>query len=114
MKNIIATIALTLAAGSVEAACYGSGSYYNCSDSSGNNYSVQKYGNTTVVNGSNVNGSWSSTSQKFGNTTYQNGTSIDGGRWNQTIQSTPYGTTRSGTNSNGRAFSKTCNAYGCY
>ena len=111
MKHAI--IIAALIAPTAQAACYGSGSSYTCYEN-GSTYNVQKYGNTTNVTGSSANGSWSSTSQKFGNTTIQNGRSIDGGTWNQTIQSRPGGSTRYGTDSNGNNFYKTCNAYGCY
>ncbi len=105
MKISIGILLLMTAAGSANAQCFGSGSYYSCSDSSGNHYNVQKFGNMTQVQGSNANGSWSSTSQRFGNTTFQNGTSIDGGTWNQTIQSNPGGgTMRYGTDSDGDSF----------
>ncbi len=113
MKYAFIAIAAAILSTNAHASCYGSSSSYTCYEN-GAPYNVQKYGNTTTVPGRSANGSWSSTSQRFGNTTYQNGRSIDGRSWNQTIQSSPYGTTRSGTDSNGKSFYRTCNAYGCY
>lgn len=67
------------------AGCYGSSSNYTCSDSSsGNTYDVQKYGNSTYMQGRNAgNGSnWSQTTSTYGNSTYHSGRSADGNSWN--------------------------------
>lgn len=97
------------------AACYGSGSFQNCYDSSGNSYTVQRFGNTTMMNGynSNTGSSWSQNSQTYGNTTYHNGTASNGNSWNMNEQR--YGGTRflNGTDSQGNSFSYTCNQFGC-
>lgn len=100
------------------AACFGSDTMYSCNDiQSGNNYQVNKFGNTTYMSGSNyrTGSTWNQTSNTFGNTTYQNGTSSDGSTWRQTIQDNgSMGRTYSGTDSNGNYFHKTCNQFGCY
>ena len=54
--------------------CVGSPSFQTCTDASGNSYSVQRFGNTTAVQGRSLDGSnWSQQTQTIGNTTYQNG-----------------------------------------
>lgn len=83
--------------------CYGSASNYNCYDArSGNSYSVQKYGNSTYMQGSNAGtgSSWNQQSYTYGNTTNVYGTASNGSSWNQTI--TPYSTY--GTDSSGNSF----------
>jgi len=72
------------------AGCYGSSSVYNCYDyQSGNSYSVQKYGNSTYMQGYNAGtgSSWSQNSNSFGNTTFHNGTDSRGNSWSTTCQS---------------------------
>ena len=67
----------------------------------GNNYNVQKFGNTTNVYGNNsrTGSNWSSSSTDFGTMTITNGTT-NGKSWNKT--DTKYGSY--GTDSNGRSF----------
>lgn len=115
MKTIVASLALMLASALSHAACYGSGSSYHCTDASGNSYNVQKYGNTTQVQGSNssTGSTWNQTSQTYGNTTQIQGNS-NGRSWNETIQASPGMTTYSGTNSNGQFYQKTCTSSGCF
>ena len=73
------TLAMT---GAANAACVGTGTYKSCTDASGNHYTVNKFGNQTVVNGSNSNtgNTWSQTSTHLGNTTITNGRAADGDR----------------------------------
>jgi hypothetical protein len=83
--------------------CTGSGNFYSCYDArSGNSYNVQKYGNSTSVQGYNpgTGNSWSQQSYNYGNTTNTYGTASNGSSWNQTT--TPYGTY--GTDSRGNSF----------
>ena len=93
MKTLFTALTIVLALTSTgQATCYGSSSFYNCYDhDSGNSYNIQKFGNSTNLNGYNLNtgSTWSQNSQTFGDTTIMNGFSSDGGYWNQTI--TPYG-----------------------
>ena len=109
MKHITIAAVLLASAISAQATCYGSGAFRTCSDNSGNNYTVQQYGNTTVTQGTNANtgSNWNQTSNTYGNTTYHNGTSASGGTWNGT--STTYGNTtyHNGTDSRGRPYSST-------
>lgn len=111
--GIMSIVAFTSAA---NAACYGSSSYQNCTDDYGNSYSVQRYGNTTQLNGYNsqTGSSWNQNSQTIGNTTYHNGTSADGNNWNMTQQRIGNNTFYSGTDSNGNSINKTCNQFGCF
>ena len=97
-----AVLALALPVMPASAACFGSGAFKTCSDSSGNNYTVNKFGNTTTVTGSNARtgSNWNQTTTTFGSNSYTNGTT-NGRSWNQTT--TPYGSF--GTDSRGNSFS---------
>ncbi|WP_174863261.1 hypothetical protein [Comamonas jiangduensis] len=119
MRGILVTalsgIALFTAASSVHASCFGGDTYKTCTDNSGNSYSVQKYGNSTYVQGMNAQGeSWSQQSQTYGNTTYHNGTAKDGNSWNGTTSTFGGTTVHQGTDSRGNGYYKSCNQYGCY
>lgn len=114
MRKIIAALVISMTASFSFANCVGSSSSYSCNDSSGNNYNVQKYGNSTNVQGSNAatGSTWSQNSQTYGNTTQIQGNS-NGRSWNETVQTSPGMTTYSGTNSQGQSYLKTCTKYGC-
>ena len=86
------------------AACYGSSSYYTCNDSSGNSYSVQKYGNSTFMQGRNsrTGSSWSQNTQRYGGNSYTTGRSSNGNSWSSTT--TPYGSY--GRDSRGNSWSR--------
>jgi hypothetical protein len=115
MKRIILLAALLGATLTANASCFGSGSMQTCTDSSGNSYNVQRYGNTTSVQGYNANtgSTWSQTSNTYGNTTSTYGSAANGNTWNSTTYSTPGMTQQYGTDSNGRSFQRTCTQYGC-
>lgn len=110
------TLLALLVAGASNAACYGSGAYQTCTDNAGNNYSVQRFGNTTQVQGTNAQtgSNWNQTTQTIGNTTFHNGTASDGASWNGTSQSIGGTTFHQGMDSRGNPYSKTCNAHGCF
>jgi hypothetical protein len=116
MKKAIISITFLLASLVANASCIGSDAYKTCTDSSGNSYNVQRYGNTTNVQGTNAeNGSsWNQTSSTYGNTTQTNGTAANGQSWNSTTISSPGMTQQFGTDSQGNSFSKTCTQFGCY
>lgn len=103
---------------SANADCFGSETMYSCNDiQSGNTYQVNKFGNSTTMNGYNsrTGSTWNQNSSTYGNITYQNGTSSNGKAWNQTIQDNgAFGTTYSGTDSKGKPYYKTCSQFGCY
>ncbi len=98
------------------AECYGSGSYYSCYDTSGNTYNVQRYGNTTSVQGYNSQSgsSWSQDSYRSGNMTQTFGRAADGNAWNSTTITSPGMSNTFGTDSNGNSFSTTCTSLGCW
>lgn len=100
MKKILTMIGLIVSF-NTNAACFGGDAFQQCSDSSGNNYVINRYGNTTEITGSNQNtGSrWNETVQTYGNTTEIRGNS-NGRSWNETI--TPFGVY--GTDSHGNYF----------
>jgi hypothetical protein len=106
--------ALNLSAGTANAVCYGSGSFSNCYDSAGNSYTVQRFGNQTVMNGYNAEtgSTWSQNSTTLGNTTLHTG-ETNGNSWNMTDQR--MGNMRSiyGTDSRGNSFNYLCTPYGC-
>jgi hypothetical protein len=108
--------AMILMTGVANAGCIGSGAFQSCTDTSGNSYTVNRFGNTTTMNGYNAQtgSTWSQNSNTFGNTTTHSGTASNGNSWNSTEQR--MGNTRSiyGTDSQGNSFSKTCGPFGCY
>lgn len=114
--QIFAVLLLGLGTVSTHAACYGSGAYQTCNDNAGNSYNVQRFGNTTQVQGTNAQtgSNWNQTTQTIRNTTFHNGTAADGSSWNGTSQNIGGTTFHRGTDSDGNAYSKTCNAHGCY
>jgi len=101
-----------LASGSSFAGCMGTSAYQTCYDSqSGNNYSVQRYGNTTNMQGYNsgTGSTWSQTTQTYGNTTYNSGTAADGGTWSTTRQDYGNGNyTINGFDSDGNSVNRSC------
>jgi hypothetical protein len=98
-----------------DAACFGSGSFKTCYDTSGNSYTVSKFGNSTFVNGYNsrTGSTWNQNSTSFGNSTYSTGRASNGRYWDET--ETTYGGTTNifGTDSDGNSFSTTCTVYAC-
>lgn len=116
MKKLIAAFALTIATPVAFAACYGTGSFQTCNDMSGNTYNVQRFGNTTNMQGYNAGtgSSWSQTSQQIGNTTIHSGTSASGNAWHGTSQQIGNSTIYNGVDSNGNVYNKTCNQFGCF
>ena len=114
MGKTIVGLFLILASSFSQATCYGTGAFRTCTDSSGNNYNIQQYGNSTNMQGYNAatGSNWTQNSQTFGNTTQIQGNS-NGRNWSETIQSSPGMTTYSGTNSQGQNFYKICTVAGC-
>ena len=84
--------AALLAATSINASanCVGTNSFQTCYDyQSGNQYDIQRFGNTTIMEGSNprTGSRWTQESTTYGNTTYHDGTDSNGNRWSTTCQS---------------------------
>jgi hypothetical protein len=115
MKSAAAITAL-LFAFSAHANCVGSGSFQSCTDSSGNNYTVNRLGSSTYVQGSNPNtgSNWSQETYRSGNTSNTYGRDADGNSWNSSTFRNGSSSTTIGTDSNGRAFARTCNQFGCF
>ena len=111
-----AIAALLFFSGAASAECIGSGSLKTCYDDSGNTYTVQKFGNSTYVDGQNARtgSTWSQHSQKLGNSTYTTGRDTDGNSWDSTATKMGSSTVINGTDSEGDSFSVICNEYGCY
>ncbi len=101
VKSLALTAFLALGATSVQANCYGTSNFYSCNDSNGNSYSVQKYGNSTYMQGynSSTGSNWNQNSHTYGNTTQIYG-NTNGRGWSETI--TPNAVY--GTDSHGRSF----------
>ncbi|MQW55661.1 hypothetical protein [Sinorhizobium meliloti] len=86
MKTLIACLTLSLISGPTFAACYGTDAFSTCNDSSGNRYTIQRYGNTTYMQGNNyrTGSRWSQNSTTYGNTTFHNGRDAEGNSWRST------------------------------
>lgn len=116
IKVLIAAAAVGITASSAVAGCYGTDNAYSCYDSqSGNSFSVNSFGGSTFMRGSNADtgSTWSQNSTSYGGLTTHTGRSSDGGYWRS--QESTYGgvTTRSGFDSDGNYFSQTCTQWGC-
>jgi hypothetical protein len=110
-----AAMAAFLMTGAANAGCIGSGSFQTCNDASGNSYTVNRFGNTTTMNGYNsqTGSTWSQNSNTVGNTTFHNGTSSDGNSWNLTDQRIGSSRNIFGTDSRGNTVNRFCGPYGC-
>ncbi len=86
MKIAVATLALSLITAPAYAMCVGTSTFQSCSDDSGNNYSVTRMGNTTMMQGNNyrTGSNWNQTSTTMGRTTFHNGTDSNGDSWSTT------------------------------
>ncbi|HTH11641.1 MAG TPA: hypothetical protein VMA55_18875 [Acidovorax sp.] len=117
MKKTMFALAFAMA-GFAHANCVGGPGFQTCTDlQSGNTYQVQRFGNTTTINGhnSNTGTSWNQTTQTYGNTTQHRGTASNGQSWNGTTINNGNGFTQQyGTDSNGRNYNKSCGPLGCF
>ena len=98
------------------AGCWGTQAFSNCVDGNGNSYTVQRFGNTTYMQGYNstTGSTWSQESHRFGNTTQHYGHASNGNSWNMTQHQLGGGwQSYSGTDSDGQYFSYMCGPYGC-
>lgn len=113
----IAFAVLALAASlTAQAQCVGSGTFQTCMDSSGNTYNIQRFGNTSYMDGSNARTGtrWDQTSTTFGNTTYHDGTASNGQRWSGSTTNLGGMQIHQGTDSRGQPYSRTCTQWGCF
>ncbi|KCZ47745.1 hypothetical protein [Hyphomonas sp. CY54-11-8] len=101
-----AVLALGLPA---SAQCYGTDTFKTCRDSAGNTYTVNKFGNTTMMQGRNAKtgSTWTQNSQTYGNTTNTQGRASNGQSWNMQQQTYGNTTITTGRDSNGKPFSYT-------
>lgn len=86
-RMILLSAALSMTAGSAFSQCYGSDTSYTCYDSgSGNSYSVNRFGGTTYMQGSNARtgSNWSQTTTDQGFQSNSYGTGADGSTWSYT------------------------------
>jgi hypothetical protein len=115
MRTALALSVLLMSSSLAFAGCYGSDSFYTCNDTTGNRYTVQKFGNQTTVRGfnSDTGSTWSQNSTRLGNTTYTKGFDADGNSWNMQQRRIGNSTYTSGFDSDGNYFSQTCGAFGC-
>lgn len=115
MKHMLLALTLSLVASPAYSSCFGTHSFSNCNDDSGNTYTVRRYGNSTDMNGYNFNtgSSWSQNSRSIGNSTYTNGYDSDGNSWNMQQRTIGNRTYYSGTDSGGNFFSGSCGTFGC-
>lgn len=106
MRTIILAAALVALTQSASAGCFGSSSFATCFDGPGNSYTVQRFGNSTYMQGNNfrTGSRWSQRSQTFGSSTYTQG-QTNGRSWNMHQQRFGSGTSYSGTDSRGNYFS---------
>ena len=83
-----AAIVTIFAVNVASAACYGPDTFQNCDDSSGNGYTINHFGDTTMMTGGDAQtgGSWAQNSTTFGNTTFHNDRASSGNSWNATDQ----------------------------
>ena len=70
------------------AACYGTDTFQNCDDNSGNSYTINRFGDTTMMTGGNAQtgSSGSQNSTTLGDTTFHNDRASSGNSWNATDQ----------------------------
>ncbi|WP_457578810.1 hypothetical protein [Ensifer adhaerens] len=86
MKIAVVTLTLSLITAPAYAMCVGTNTFQSCTDNSGNNYTINRMGNTTMMQGNNyrTGSNWNQTSTTFGNTTFHNGVDKDGDSWSST------------------------------
>ena len=109
MKLSLILCAVLAMTGTAHAACVGTGTYKSCTDASGNHYTVNKFGDQTIVNGSNSSTGkrWSQTSTQMGDMTITNGRAADGKTWHSTSQRVGDMVIQNGTDSDGNFFNNT-------
>jgi hypothetical protein len=98
------------------AGCSGSLAFPDCIDASGNNYTVQHFGNTTPINEKPpmTGGASDRIPTTAGSTSFVNGVASDGATWNETVTDYGNGTrTISGMDGNGVVYTHYCTATGC-
>lgn len=119
MRVFIMVASLCLAASYsslAKANCVGTSQFETCQDQNGNDYTVNRIGGQTFVNGRNeqTGNSWNEHSNTVGNQTFIDGTAANGRSWNETeTRLGPNNTMVNGMDANGNSFSRSCNQFGC-
>jgi len=83
-----AAIAAIFAVNAANAACYGTDTFQNCDDNSGNSYTINRFGDTTMMTGGNAQtgSSGSQNSTTLGDNTFHNDRASTSNLWNSTPQ----------------------------
>ncbi len=83
-----AAIVTIFAVNVASAACYGTDTFENCDNSSGNSYTINRFGDTTMMIGGSVQtgNSWSQDLETLGDTTFHNDHTNNGNSWNSADQ----------------------------
>jgi hypothetical protein len=87
LKSIAAATLIAAWAGAASASCVGTQTFATCYDgTSGNSYTIQRYGNTTQMQGTNARtgSNWSQETYDHGDTTFQYGRDSRGRNWSTT------------------------------
>src|SRR5262249_22755240 len=110
MRTFVIAATMLLGASVADAACIGTDSFSTCTDASGNSYTVNRFGNQTIMNGysASTGSTWSQQTTTLGNMTMHNGMT-NGSPWHETEMNFGNGH-RSiyGTDSDGESFSYHC------
>ncbi|EGR4069222.1 hypothetical protein DDN14_07945 [Vibrio cholerae] len=120
MKSLhiaVGIVASYLLAPNAFAECFGTDTFQTCYDNNGNTYSVQNIGNSTFVQGTNLQGdSWTQDTYRTGTTSQTYGVDSNGDTWNSSTQKLyGGGSITTGTDSEGNLFSTLCDSNGnCY
>jgi hypothetical protein len=120
LKRLALSLCVVVAACAAPAAfaqCSGSLSFQNCVDESGNNYTVQRYGNTAPIDGEDANADFTANhiAHTNGSTTFVSGMAADGSTWNETITDFGNGTrTIAGMDGHGIVYNRYCTSNGCH
>ena len=83
-----AAIVTIFAVNVASAACYGTDTFENCDNSSGNSYTINRFGDTTMMIGGSVQtgNSWSQDLATLGDTTFHNDHTNNGNSWDSADQ----------------------------
>ena len=83
-----AAIVAIFTVNAANAACYGTVTFQNCDESSGNGYTINRFGDTTIMTGGDAQtgGSWAQNSITLGDTTFHNDRASSGNSWNSPDQ----------------------------
>ena len=86
--SFAAAIAAICVVNVANAACYGTDTFQNCDDNSGNSYTINRFGDTTMMIGGNaqIGSSGSQNLTTLGDTSFHNDRASSGNSWNSTPQ----------------------------